>query len=436
MTPQWHSEKDGGIHVHILATTKYKMVTAIATWQCKLTPETVTAYALLPHVLLRGTEQHPSPEGLMRAFDDLYGASLGGRAVKQGDAQTIEFSLQCASESHLPEAGQLFERAFSLFAQVLFRPHLPDGAFDAKAVQTEKSLHKQRIENVVNDKIAYASDRCTQLMCEDDPYGIPRHGFAERVDDITPQSLFTDYKRLIADHDLHVYIVGDVDGKTLAQTVLTVLKTSRGATAAKPPQSGDVRTTPYSGFKRSEPKLVVEQMDVNQGKLNMGLSTGLSYASEAYPALLVYNGILGGFPHSKLFTNVREKASLAYYASSRLEGLKGIIFIQSGIQIENFERARDIISAQLEALRAGVISDDELQFTRDGLINQYLLSDDQPLTGAMLQMYGRLSGRSRTVAELLEGIAAVTCEDVVRVAEGVQIDTVYFLRDKEGEADA
>ncbi|MCY0876718.1 MAG: pitrilysin family protein [Firmicutes bacterium] len=434
MTANWHSEQYDGIHVHILPTEKYKMVTALATWQCTLAEDTVTAYSVLPHVLLRGTKRHPSPEGLMRAFDDLYGASIGGRAVKQGDAQTIEFSLQCANESHLPEAKGLFAEAFSLFAEVLFQPHLLEGAFDPKAVQTEKMLHKQRIENVVNDKIAYAADRCTQLMCENLPYGIPRNGYAQRVDEITPASLYEDYRHLVQTHDLHLYIVGNVDAHVLSTSVMQVLKDFRSETFAK--SVADMRTVPFNRVNRAEPKVIVERLDVNQGKLNMGLSTNASYASEDYPALLVYNGVLGGFPHSKLFTNVREKASLAYYASSRLEGLKGIIFIQSGIQIENFDQAQGIIVEQLEALRSGMISDDELQFTRDGLINQYLLSDDQPLTGAMLQMYGRLSGRSRTVPELLDSIASVTKEDVVRVAQGVKLDTVYFLRDQEGETHA
>jgi len=427
----WQTRSKDGVHVHILSTAKYKMVTVQASWQTKLSKDTVTALAVLPHVLLRGTEQHPTPEDLMGAFDDLYGASISGRAVKQGDSQIVEFTLQCASEEHLPEAKGLFAQAFELFAQVLYCPALEAGAFFHRLVQTEKTLHRQRIENVINDKMAYASDRCVQVMCEKQPYGIPRSGFVEAVDEMTPVSLFAAYQQLIKQQDLHVYIVGHVDPVATAeaalQALLAVLPASSADEKVEP-----VRTVAHRVTTRvASPQVVVENMDVSQGKLNMGLATASSYADDDYPALLVYNGILGGFPHSKLFTNVREKASLAYYASSRLEGLKGLIFIQSGIEMHNFDRAQAIIEVQLKDLASGEISDDELNYTKDGLLNQYLLSDDYPLTGAMLQTYGRLSGRERNVQELLDGISAVTREDVIKVAQGVRLDTVYFLRDKE-----
>lgn len=435
MNGNWHTETEALITVHVMETDKYKMTTGLAAWHMPLSKETVTQYAILPHVLLRGTRVHPGPERLMQAFDELYGASISGGAAKQGDSQTIQFTLQCASEAHLPEAKGLFGDAVELFAQTLYDPFLPGGAFAEKAVSTEKTLHRQRIENAMNDKIAYAGDRCVQLMFAEDPFGIPRNGYAEAVEQVDSASLYRAYRDMTGSQTLHVYVVGPMPAKETARRILDTFTRAAQAQGLTPDERTDNTgplTRPFRSTRRSEQaELVVERLDVTQGKLNFGLSTGVAYADDGYPALLVYNGILGGFPHSKLFVNVREKASLAYYASSRLEGLKGAMFVQSGIEIDKVDRARDIILEQLEALASGDITDDELAFTRDGLTNQYLLSDDQPMTGAMLQMYGRLSGRDRTVDELLRGIQSVTRADVIEVAKGVKPEIVYFLRDRE-----
>ena len=55
-------------------------------------------------------------------------------------------------------------------------------------------------------------------------------------------------------------------------------------------------------------------MDVSQAKLNIGFRTNTSFNHAEYFPLVLYTSILGGGPHSKLFINVREKSSLAYYA--------------------------------------------------------------------------------------------------------------------------
>lgn len=421
------------------------MMSVMAQFERPLVREHATMMALLPQVLVRGTKKHPAPEKLMRAFDDLYGASLSSRVNKHGDRQTVEFSVQVPAEQYVNEDG-LFEQAIGLLSDVMYEPKAEGESFLAPDVETEKRLLSQRIENTMNDKIAYALWRCIQIMCEGEAFGVPRLGYAEDVPAITASALYEAYRSFVTESPLHIYIVGPVPSDAADRVATVFAKRGLNGSRVEASESveADVRAVAASHRKAHgtiasaarEPRVVVEELDVNQGKLDMGLRTGISYADDDYPALIVYNGILGGFVHSKLFANVREKSSLAYYASSRLEGLKGLLFVQSGIQIDNFARTRDIIEVQLKALRDGDISDDELEFTRMALANQYLQSDDQPLTGAVMHMYGRYSGRMRTVAELLEQVQAVTKEDVVRIASSISVDTVYFLRDKEAHHEA
>jgi predicted Zn-dependent peptidase len=147
----------------------------------------------------------------------------------------------------------------------------------------------------------------------------------------------------------------------------------------------------------------------------------------------MYNGILGGYPHSKLFTNVREKASLAYYASSRLDGHKGILAIRSGIEMENYDKASLIIQKQLEAMRQGDISELELSQTQAMIANQLREILDSAFEMISYDYNSVLSGVERSVSELIEAVAIVDRQKITEVAQKVQLDTLYFLRDQKGD---
>jgi len=164
----------------------------------------------------------------------------------------------------------------------------------------------------------------------------------------------------------------------------------------------------------------------------MGLRGYTTYADPVYPTMLMYNGILGGYPHSKLFTNVREKESLAYYASSRLDGHKGILTIQSGIELANYEKAVSIIREQLNAMAAGDINDTEMQQTKAMITSHLRQLQDSAFELISFDFNNILSGVERTVTSLIEDVEAVNKSHIQAVASKVKLDTIYFLRDRKG----
>ena len=160
--------------------------------------------------------------------------------------------------------------------------------------------------------------------------------------------------------------------------------------------------------------------------------TGLTFAEDDYFPLLMYNGILGAFPHSKLFQNVREKASLAYYAYSRLEKHKGLMLISAGIEVGQYEQTLDIIRQQVDSMVRGEFNDEEFDNTVSGLRNQFMVEEDNPALIINRTIDGLLTGRLEDTDTFLARLDAVTREDVARVAAQVKLDTVYFLTKKGG----
>jgi len=180
--------------------------------------------------------------------------------------------------------------------------------------------------------------------------------------------------------------------------------------------------------ERGEVQQVTEPMQTAQSKLAIGLKCGINPKEEAYYALMLGSCIFGGSPFSKLFNNVREKLSLAYYAACRTDRLKSVMMISSGIETKNFQKAYDEIMVQLAKMKQGEISEDELaaakKYLSSGLIAMYdtmRVLEDYYLSQAIL-------GQNQSPEELIAKLNQVTIPQIQAVMQKLAVDTVYFLK--------
>lgn len=415
----------GNARLHVLPTDQFKTYAISVYIGRPLAESTVTPTALMPFVLRRGTSKLPETKQFRERQDDLYGAGFGFDVYKRGDYQIVQFRMDMIHDDFVSDNGSLLEQALEFVGDAITDPVRDGGVFRGKYVESEKETVRKRIEAIVNDKIRYAAERCIEEMCKDEPYRLHPLGRAADLPGITPDSLYASYEEWLAEAPIDIYVIGDTSLEQVKPYIERAFRWKRKSPVAydRKPAHRDTGDINY----------VTERLDVTQGKLNMGLRTYVTYADDDYPAMLMYNGILGGYPHSKLFLNVREKASLAYYASSRLDGHKGIVTIQSGIEFANYEKALDIIRRQIDQMAAGDISELEMSQTRAMIANQLRESQDSAFETIALDFNNQLSGRIRTAAELIEAIEQVDAAAIRRVAQRVKLDTVYFLRDRKGD---
>lgn len=413
------------IRIHVLPTDRFKTFAISVYIGRQLDEETVTSTAVTPFILRRGTELRPETKQFREYLDDLYGAGFGFDIYKRGDYQIVQLRMDIINDRFVKSADSLLKQGLEFVGETLTRPALEDQHFRAKYVDAEKQTLRKRIESVINDKIRYAAERCMEEMCSDEPYRLHPLGKIEDLDGMNAEQLYEQYKEWLQTSPMDIYVVGNTTLSEVEEIVMNSFAIERNTDASY------VTSAPRG--VTGEVKTIVERLDVNQGKLNMGLRTNLSYSDDQYPAALMYNGVLGGYPHSKLFTNVREKASLAYYASSRFDGHKGILTIQSGIEMANYEKAVDIIRKQLKALEQGEITDIEWSQTRAMISNQLREIQDSAFELISFDFNAVLSGKERTVAGLISAVEQVDISAIAEVAKRVQLDTIYFLRDQKGE---
>jgi predicted Zn-dependent peptidase len=415
-----------GIRVHVLPSDRFKTYSISLYVGSPLEEANVTANAVIPFVLRRGSAAYPETRAFRIKLDEMYGASFGFDLYKRGNNQIVQFRLDTVADRYVAEGGsdRLLREALAFLIGTLCRPALEDGRFVAKYVEAEKTTVQKKLEAVINDKIRYAAERCLQEMFPDDPFRLNALGKIEDLAAITPENLYERYRRWLAEAQIDLYVAGDTTPETVFGLVEEAFDAGRGS--AQPYRIGNPPAP------RVEVKRVEESLDVAQGKLNIGLTLPVLVPDADYPSALVYNGLLGGFPHSKLFVNVREKASLAYYASSRYDGYKGMVMIQSGIETGNRDKALAIIADQLEQVAKGQFSDVEMNQTRAMIVSQLTELSDSAFDMIAFDFNAVLTGRRRTAEELAESVMAVGREDVKRIAGQVRMDTVYFLRNRQG----
>ena len=170
-----------------------------------------------------------------------------------------------------------------------------------------------------------------------------------------------------------------------------------------------------------------EKLDVAQGKLLLGLDVLKNEPNSRF-AISLYNVILGESANSKLFQNVREKASLAYTACTIYIIKKGNIIIRAGIEIENKEKALEITKQQLEAMKQGDFTEDDIDNAKKYMINGIKTVEEGQDTEITYYIGQELSDLHTSLEEYQKQIEAVTKEDIIEVANKVEINTIYFLR--------
>lgn len=426
------SELKEGITFHSIETNKFKTNLFALFIAIPLEREAVTTRALLPAVLRRGCQTYQTQEQINQTLEEMYGATFDCGIDKNGDNQVIKFYVEGINEKYLPEKEPVGEKCLDMLLQVVLNPLLKQGKFDEEYVTCEKNNLKNIISSKIDNKRKYAYDRCIEEMYMNDPYGIYKYGYLEEVDDITPESLAKAYEELMNRAKIDIFVSGDN-----IQNLEEVAKKHPLIQALKPRTPdfciNEVIREETISFKLEPKKVVQEIMQVNQGNLILGLDVGVEKEEEKEVANL-YNAILGGGANSKLFQNVREKASLAYTAGSNYTKQKAAIFIRCGIEIENYEKAVAIIMQQLQDMQAGIFTEEDVESAKE-LMKANIRGIPEEQDVELTYAYGQeMAGKETTLEEYRKKIEAVTKEQIVALAKRVRIDTVYFLRSgKEGE---
>ena len=417
-----------GITVHNINTDKFKTNLIAIFLTIPISRENVTFNSVLSSVLRRGSKNMPSQEEISKQMEEMYGASFDNGVDKIGDNHILKFYLESINDEFLPQdAENMLKESIQKLTEIVFNPFLENYKFKEEYVNQEKEAMIQRINAKSDNKAVYARVRCIECMYKDNPAALYRYGYIEDMDKINNQNLYEYYKKLIDICKIDIF----VSGKNELEEIVKILNEEENIQKLHPREPIYI-VNDITVKKEQEEQNVEEKQNVNQGKIVIGCDilfdeNDLNDENLRYEALL-YNGLLGGSANSKLFQNVREKASLAYTASSNYVRFKSNIFINAGIEIDNYEKAIKIIKEQLESLKNGEFTDEEIENEKKSIISGINLIDDEQDSG-IIYFYGQeITGCKVELEDYKERVKNVTREQIMNIAKKVKINTIYFLR--------
>lgn len=411
-----------GVHLHVVPTEKYKTVRILIRFNTLLDRKTITKRTLLSSLLETNSLHYPDQVKLSEALAELYGASFGLSVNKKGNHHWLNVSMSLVNGKYLNDR-QVMAGAIDFINEILFHPNIKAGVFDTDTFEREKENIASYLESINEDKQTYASLALQNLYFnQSEGQSIPSFGTIEDLEIETAESIAEYYQKMLTEDKVDIFVIGAVKEEEMAELFKQLPFTDRAE------GTGAI-------FYQQPARNVIEERSkrepLAQSKLNLGYHTDVYYGDKHYFALQVFNGIFGGFAHSKLFMNVREKENLAYYASSSFDTFRGYLTVQTGIDGKNRNQVLHLVSEELDNIRLGRVTELEIQQTKAMLKNQYLLTLDNP--SAVLEkeyLHALMPKNYKTADEWIRKMEAVTLEEVQKVAKGIQLQAIFFL---EGE---
>ena len=411
-----------GINFHIIKTNKFKTNLLAVFLSTPLNKEKVTKNALIPAILRRGSKNMKSQDEISIALEDMYGATFDCGIDKIGDDQVLKFYLETINNEFLPENEDVLNEAINILLEVIFNPLVENNEFNQEYVESEIKNLKQVIEGRKDSKATYAYERCIEEMYKDKPYSLYKYGELEDLENINTKDLYEQYVNLINNCKIDIFVSGNIE-----ENIKENITSNENIQKLNQRDAIYVINNKESRAKEEkEEQEISESMDINQGKLIIGLDILEENDLDKYTAL-IYNAILGGIPTSKMFQNVREKNSLAYTAASSFIRQKANVFIKCGIDIENYDKALKIIKEQLEDMKKGEFTDKNIEEAKTNIISTINFIPEEQDTELIYYFSQELSGYEMGYKEYIEKINNVSKDDIIDLANRIQVNMIYFL---------
>jgi predicted Zn-dependent peptidase len=414
-----------GVNLHIMQTEKYKTIRIVMKFRASLDRETITKRALLSNLMETNSEKYSTQTALRSELSNLFCAGFGSSVTKKGNAHILTLSLNIVNEKYLTMSDSLVTKSIEFLKEIIFHPNVSKGQFNQATFVREKDNLVDYYDSITDDKQTYANLELQRLFFEEDNQKIPSIGTKEDLGEITETSLYDYYQEMLQQDQVDIYVLGDVD----ENQIITQLKEF-------PFESRKLKQRElfYTQKASEEITIKVENQEIKQAKFNLGYTTDIFYLQDNYYAGQLFNGLFGGFPHSKLFVNVREKESLAYYASSSLDTFRGLMIVQTGIDSKKMNQVKEIVTLQLKEIQAGNFTKEDIDQTKQMLKNQLLQSEDNS-SAVIERTYSSQLAKNGMVSieKWMKNIETVTKEEIVEIANHVKLKATFFLSEEVGQ---
>ena len=410
-----------GIGFSSVIDEKFKTCSLTVRFITKLDKATAAANSLAISQLSAVNSRYGTIAAMNEKLSSLYGASLSSSVSKRGDVQLLAVGASWITDKYTIGGENISREMLEILRDCIFSPRIENGEFDAETFAITKKDLLDRIEAEINNKRGYAIAKASEIAYKGEPAANSCYGTAETASPVTSAQAFEAYRKLLETACAEIYFVAPEDDKSVAE----MFAESFGALDRKP-QPVTYRTPSPA---KSEPETASEEYNVRQAKMVMTFKT----SSEDKEALKMMSLIFGETPVSKLFMNVREKLSLCYYCACRTYFPKGALMVDSGVERDNIDKAREEILRQLDDMKNGSFTDSDIEAAVLAVTNGLTAIGDTPSSYAGWYFECFCNDELITPQQQAERYRAVTRDRIIEAAKSLSLDSIYLMLNKEAE---
>ena len=407
-----------GISTHFIQSKKFKTNKITVRFTAPLSLDTIAGRMLSASMLETANQMYPTSQDLRRHLASLYGTDMSTNCFRRGQSHIVELTFTYVRDEFLSRKNVLTSQVLELVKETLFSPVVVDNGFDSALFEIEKKQLLASLAADMDDSFYFAHKELDKLFFHDERLQLEYSDLRNRILDETPQSSYSCFQEFLANDRIDFFFLGDFNEVEIQKLLESFNFKDR---------KGDVRVQyqqPYSNILQ-ENKV---RKNVGQSILELGYHCSVEYGDEQHLAMIVMNGLLGGFAHSKLFANVREKAGLAYTISSQLDLFSGFLRIYAGIDRENRNQARKMMNNQLLDLKKGYFTDMELEQTKEMIRRSLLISQDSQSSLIERTYQNSILGKSsEDIENWIERLDKIDKETICKVANQVKLQAIYFM---------
>lgn len=408
-----------GVYFSSITDKRYKKNLISVAFSTQLSEDTATENVIVPVLLTKCNSKLPTYKAFNNKMSRLYASGIGGTAGRQYDLQTISFGAYYLDDIYALSGEKMTGIMTDILIDCLTSPVTENGVFSEKFVELEKKTVIDSIETAINDKRSYAIERAMKTICKGEPASVCSYGTVEKAKLITPDSAYKAYRRMLETMPCEIICTGCSDFEGVAE---------KFAAAFEKVGRHDIENTTIAlSPVKTQTEEVTERLTVNQSKLVLGFKSH----SDDDAALVLLQKIFGGTTSSKLFRNVREKMSLCYYCSAARNDLKGIMLVNSGVENENIEKTKEAVIDQLEEIKNGNFTNEDINFAEMAIKNDFKSVADS--AGNVSNWYFDCIRKNDIVTpeEKLGRYLGVSKERIIAAAKSMVLDSVYVLTGNE-----
>ena len=411
------NKKINGINVTFIKTNKFKSVYGSLIFKSIVTKEKMTYGALLRNVLMESTKKYNTNEKLNINTLENYDAYYSAENARIGNYYFNRFNFSTLEDKYTKEDN--LKNVLDTFCEIVFNPNVNGDGFDEESFKINYERLKLSIEKRKENQRSYAEERMLKCLDQNMPYTFDKD--MDVLNSITKESLYDYYKDMINNSNVSLIIVGNIEDENAFNDIVNKIKNNKEFDKDLYISNDDLNTS-YKDIKeigygtQNVLYLVCYLKNMNSYELNY--------------VMPLYRIILGGSGNSRLFDNVREKNSLAYYCFARLEKDDNLLEIITGIEKENYEKSLKIIKEELKKMDK--ITNEELEAAKKEFISSLLESQDY-IENLASRYHIEVMYDLPNIDEFIKKISEVTKEEVENINKKVALKLSYFL--KEGEKD-